>query len=51
VKRTLQAYVAAKGPDALLEEILEELGVSVTSPFNEDNNERIRSDELVTEGD
>ena len=50
VKRTLQAYVAAKGPDALLEEILQELGVSVTSPPDEDSNEHARSDTLVTEG-
>jgi len=51
VKRTLQAYTAAKGADALLEEILEELEVSVTSPPDEDNKERIRSDELMTEDD
>jgi len=49
VKRTLQAYVAAKGANPLLEEILDELGVSVTSRPNEDNLESIRSDELMTE--
>ncbi|MCK4279394.1 MAG: hypothetical protein KAW94_02340 [Candidatus Thorarchaeota archaeon] len=49
VKRTLQAYVAAKGTDALLEEILEDLGVSVTSSPDEDNKECVGSDELMTE--
>ena len=49
VKRTLQAYVAAKGANPLLEEILDELGVSVTSRPNENNLESIRSDELMTE--
>ena len=49
VKRTLQAYVAAKGANPLLEEILDELGMSVASFPDEDSKERIRSDELMTE--
>jgi hypothetical protein len=49
VKRTLQAYVAVKGADVILEEIMEELGVSVPSRPNEDNLKSIRSDELMTE--